>query len=149
MLVYATGNILKDNAEALVNTVNCEGFMGKGIALAFKGAYPENFWLYRRECDMQRLRPGRLFVSETGLMFGPRQIVNVATKDSWREPSRMEWIVEGARGIRLHCEASGIRTAALPALGCSNGGLSWKKVQQVLEDELAVSEVLFRVYRPL
>lgn len=148
MMEYRQGDLLADDADALVNTVNCVGAMGKGIALAFKAAYPENYRLYRSACDRGDIRPGGLFVTEPGSMFGPRHIVNVATKDDWRNGSRMEWVESGARAIVSFCEAARIGTIAVPALGCSNGGLPWARVRQVLEREFADRATSFRVYAP-
>lgn len=149
MITYLSGNLLDDSADALVNTVNCVGVMGKGIALAFKGAYPENFTLYKAACERRYLKPGGLFASETGLMFGPKQILNVATKDDWRNPSRIVWIESAAPAIRRHCETRGLTSVAVPALGCANGGLPWNGVRAILEDAFRGSAVDFRIYLPL
>jgi O-acetyl-ADP-ribose deacetylase (regulator of RNase III) len=148
MIEYRTGNLLEDDAEALVNTVNCVGVMGKGIALAFKHAFPDNYRLYRSACGLGNVRPGGLCITQPGSMFGPRYIVNVATKDHWRDGSLMEWIEEGARSIATFCQENGIRAAAVPALGCSNGGLPWARVRQVLEREFSGPATVFRVYPP-
>ncbi|MDW9478639.1 hypothetical protein GOB57_07970 [Sinorhizobium meliloti] len=149
MIEYRQGDLLADDAEALVNTVNCVGAMGKGIALAFKLAFPENYRLYKCACARGELSPGGLFATGPGLMFGPRYILNVATKDHWRDGSRMEWIESGARSITAFCLSNHVRTIAVPALGCSNGGLPWARVREVLENEFAVGSTTFRVYPPL
>lgn len=146
MIEYRQGDLLADDAEVLVNTVNCVGAMGKGIALAFKLAFVENYMLYKCACARGELRPSGLFVTQPGLMFGPRHIVNVATKDDWRDGSRMEWIEVGARSIAAFCQSNGIRNAAVPALGCSNGGLPWARVRQVLEREFSGGATVFSVY---
>ncbi len=148
MIDYRHGDLLADDAEALVNTVNCVGTMGKGIALAFKLAFPENYRLYKDACGRGEIRPGGLFTTQPGMMFGPRHIVNVATKDDWRDGSRMEWIEVGARAIAAFCQSNDIRDAAVPALGCSNGGLAWARVRQVLEKEFSGGATVFRVYAP-
>jgi O-acetyl-ADP-ribose deacetylase (regulator of RNase III) len=148
MLEFRNGDLLADDAVALVNTVNCVGVMGKGIALAFKSAYPDNYRLYRSACQRGDIRPGCVFVTQPGLMFGPRHIVNAATKDHWRDGSRMEWIERAAREIVSFCNSMRVETIAVPALGCSNGGLPWMRVRQVLEREFSDSSTSFRVYLP-
>ncbi|MCV9963936.1 macro domain-containing protein [Pararhizobium sp. BT-229] len=148
MIEYREGDLLADDADALVNTVNCVGAMGKGIALAFKSEYPENYRLYKSACDRGEVRPGGLFVTEPGSMFGPRFIVNVATKDDWRDGSKMEWVENGARAISAFCMSARIGTIAVPALGCSNGGLPWARVRQVLERQFSDGGTVFRVYPP-
>jgi len=92
MIRYTQGNLLAADAEALVNTVNTVGVSGKGIALMFKESYPENFEAYRAVCKAGGLAPGGLFVTERDDMLGPRFIVNFATKNHWRHPSRLDWI---------------------------------------------------------
>jgi O-acetyl-ADP-ribose deacetylase (regulator of RNase III) len=149
MIDYRDGDLLRDDAEVLVNTVNCVGVMGKGIALAFKAAFPDNFVAYRDACARRELRPGGIFATDTGLLFGPRQIVNVATKDDWRNPSRLEWIEQAAHNILRHCEEGGFPTIAVPALGCANGGLPWPRVRAVLDMRFSPSKATFRIYRPI
>src|SRR3989449_8784677 len=90
MIEYKTGNILEEDAEALVNTVNCIGFMGRGIALQFKKAWPENFKAYAAACRKQEVQPGRMFIFETGCLTNPRFIINFPTKRHWRGKSRIE-----------------------------------------------------------
>jgi O-acetyl-ADP-ribose deacetylase (regulator of RNase III) len=148
MIEYRQGDLMADDADALVNTVNCRGAMGKGIALVFKTAYPDNYRHYREACGRRELRPGGLFVTEPGSMFGPRHIVNVATKDDWRDGSRMEWIELGARAIAEFARSARLASIAVPALGCSNGGLAWPSVRQVLEAEFHAGGTVFRVYSP-
>lgn len=148
MIKFVTGDLLKDDAEALVNTVNCVGVMGKGIALAFKSAFPENFRLYKAACDRGDVKPGRLYLTETSTMFGPKYIVNAATKDHWRDTSRMEWVRDCAQEIATLCALKNIANIAIPALGCANGGLSWSKVKDVLEDAFDRETTEFRIYPP-
>src|SRR5208282_5037470 len=95
MIELTQGNVLKADAEALVNTVNCVGFMGKGIALQFKQAFPENFEVYRRMCARRELEPGQMLVFETGKMVGPKYIINFPTKRHWKGKSRMDDIDSG------------------------------------------------------
>lgn len=148
MIEFARGDILGDGADALVNTVNCVGVMGKGIALAFRNAYPRNFALYREECAAGRLRPGCVFVTETGELFGPKYILNAATKDHWRDPSRTEWARSCAEGIARLCGELGLESVAVPALGCSNGGLSWSVVRPALVEALSDVPARVRLYEP-
>ena len=95
----AEGNLIKTDAEALVNTVNCEGFMGKGIALQFKKAHPANFKAYARACRAGEVQPGRMFVFATGSMTNPKYIINFPTKRQWREKSRMADIESGLKAL--------------------------------------------------
>ena len=104
MIEYTQGNLLEAEAEALVNTVNCVGFMGKGIALQFKQAFPENYEAYRRACEQAKLHPGRMFVFETRSMIGPKYIINFPTKRHWKGKSRMEDIDAGLDALdRRRC----------------------------------------------
>ena len=110
MIEYRTGDILQAEAEALVNTVNCVGVMGRGIALQFKNAYPDNFKAYARACRNEEVRPGRMFVYETGKLLHPRWIINFPTKRHWRDKSRMAatrptstWNCCPARRTRPNC----------------------------------------------
>ena len=97
MIEFKTGDILAEDAEALVNTVNCVGFMGRGIALQFKNVWPENFKAYAAACRRQEVQPGRMFVFETGRLTNPRYIINFPTKRHWRGKSRMEDIEAGLK----------------------------------------------------
>lgn len=148
MIEYRNGNLLADDADALVNTVNCVGVMGKGIALAFKSAYPDNYRLYREACLRCELTPGGLFVTETNSFLGPSLIVNAATKSHWRDGSRFDWIEHAAAGLASLCQARAIRSMAVPAMGCSNGGLPWEKVRTILERAFDGSATSFRIYPP-
>src|SRR5438876_613806 len=100
MITYTQGNLLEANAEALVNTVNTVGVMGKGIALMFKERFPDNFRQYAIACKADQLQTGKVFVTEVGELEGPRWIVNFPTKRHWRPPSQMEWVVEGLKDLR-------------------------------------------------
>jgi O-acetyl-ADP-ribose deacetylase (regulator of RNase III) len=129
MIEHATGNLIKADAEALVNTVNCKGFMGKGIALQFKQAYPANFEAYARACKQGEVQPGRMFIHRTGMMMNPRYIINFPTKRHWRGRSRMEDIDAGLVSLIEDVQRLGIVSIAVPPLGCGNGGLAWAKVR--------------------
>ena len=95
MIRYTTGDILKADAEALVNTVNCVGIMGRGIALQFKEIFPANFKAYVAACKREEVQPGRMFVFDTGALTSPRYIVNFPTKRHWRGKSRVEDVEAG------------------------------------------------------
>jgi O-acetyl-ADP-ribose deacetylase (regulator of RNase III) len=133
MIEIKRGNLLMANAETLVNTVNCVGYMGKGVALQFKKAFPENFTEYQKACRAGLVQPGRMFVSETGSILGPRYIVNFPTKRHWRGKSRYEDIEAGLRALVSEVKRLAIRSIALPPLGCGLGGLNWKKVRPMIE----------------
>lgn len=133
MIKIQQGNLLEANAEALVNTVNCVGIMGKGIALQFKQAYPENFRQYEKACRAKEVQPGRMFVVSCNNLFNPRYIINFPTKRHWRGKSRIEDIQSGLKALILEVKELGITSIAVPPLGCGNGGLSWKTVKPLIE----------------
>ena len=133
----AKGNLLRADADALVNTVNCVGFMGKGIALQFKQAYPQNFDAYRRACKSGEVRPGSMFVVETGSLISPRYIINFPTKRHWRGNSRIEDIRSGLLALVREVREREIQSVALPPLGCGNGGLDWADVRPLIEAAIA------------
>ena len=135
MIEYKTGDIIAEDAEALVNTVNCVGVMGRGIALQFKKAFPENFKSYAAACKRNEVQPGRMFVFETGQMY-PRYIINFPTKRHWRGKSRMEDIDAGLTALAEEIQALNIRSIALPPLGSGLGGLAWSEVRPRIESML-------------
>jgi O-acetyl-ADP-ribose deacetylase (regulator of RNase III) len=128
MLKLVEGNLLEAEADALVNTVNTEGVMGKGIALQFSKKFPEMFAEYRHACEAGLVQPGKMHVFERGEMFQPRYIINFPTKRHWRSPSRMEDIESGLHALVQEIAKHHIRSIALPPLGCGNGGLDWAEV---------------------
>src|SRR5262245_12174692 len=134
MLELRTGNLLDAEADALVNTVNTEGVMGKGIALQFKKAFPENYEAYRRACSLGEVRPGRVFVYNTFKLHGPRFIMNFPTKRHWRERARLVDIAAGLNDLVSQIESLNIKSIAVPPLGCGNGGLSWRTVYPMIEE---------------
>jgi O-acetyl-ADP-ribose deacetylase (regulator of RNase III) len=149
MIETAKGSILEADAEALVNTVNCVGFMGKGIALQFKQAYPENFRVYERACRAHEVRPGRMFVFPTGQMVNPKYIINFPTKRHWRGASRISDIRAGLEALVADVKRLGIQSIAVPPLGCGNGLLSWWEVQPMIEQALqAVPDVRVLLFEP-
>ena len=136
MIELAQGNLLEATADALVNTVNTVGVMGKGIALQFKKAFPENFRSYRAACNRGEVTPGKMFVFDRGRLDGPRYVINFPTKRHWREPSRLEDVRTGLEDLAEIVERLGIRSVAVPPLGCGNGGLSWAKVEPLIRRRL-------------
>jgi O-acetyl-ADP-ribose deacetylase (regulator of RNase III) len=125
------------NTEALVNTVNCVGVMGRGIALQFRKAFPENFKVYKAACEHEEVRPGKMLVFETGLLTGPRYIINFPTKRHWKGKSQMKDIAAGLPALVEEIQRRGIRSVAVPPLGCGLGGLDWSKVRPKIEQALA------------
>ena len=119
--------------EALVNTVNTVGVMGKGIALMFKEAFPENFRAYEQACKRKEIKIGHMFVTENLALEGPRWLINFPSKKHWRQPSKLEWIVEGLKDLRRVIEEKQIASVALPPVGCGNGGLDWREVRPEIE----------------
>jgi len=137
MITLAKGNLIEADAEALVNSVNCEGYMGKGIALQFKKAFPENFKAYARACRAGEVQAGRMFVFSTGSMINPRYIINFPTKRKWRAKSRIEDIEAGLKTMVEEIHDRGITTIAVPPLGCGLGGLNWHEVKPRIERAFA------------
>ena len=131
MIEYKQGNLLEEETEALVNTVNCVGVMGKGLALQFKGAFPENFQNYKQACEAQKVQPGKMFITSTDKTF-PRYIINFPTKRHWRGKSRIEDIEAGLKALVVEVERLNIKSIAIPPLGCGHGGLSWTVVKPLI-----------------
>ena len=148
MIRYATGNLLDASAEALVNTVNEVGVMGKGIALMFRERFPANAHAYVRASKASEVRVGHMMVTETGELF-PRWIINFPTKKHWRHPSKILWIHEGLVDLVRVIRALDIRSIALPPLGCGNGGLEWARVRPLIDAALTeLIDVDVVVYAP-
>ena len=122
MIEYKTGDVLTEDAEALVNTVNCVGVMGRGIALQFKKAFPENFRAYAAACERNEVQPGRMFVFETGHVTNPRYIINFPTKRHWRGKSRIEDIEAGLAALVAEVRSRSIGSIVVPPLGSGLGG---------------------------
>jgi O-acetyl-ADP-ribose deacetylase (regulator of RNase III) len=149
MIRFTTGNLLTAEAEALVNTVNTVGVMGKGIALMFKEAFPENYKAYEAACAAHEVVVGHMFVSERHELMGPRWIINFPTKKHWRHPSQLAWIEDGLSDLRHVIERLKIRSIALPPLGSGNGGLEWSVVRPRVEALLGnLADVEVIVYEP-
>ncbi|MGV0954830.1 MAG: type II toxin-antitoxin system antitoxin DNA ADP-ribosyl glycohydrolase DarG [Fluviibacter sp.] len=149
MIELVSGNILEDESDAIVNTVNCVGVMGRGIALQFKNAWPKNFKAYEAACKREEVLPGRMFVYETGQLSGPKFIINFPTKRHWRGKSHIQDVVSGLQALVKEIEQRGIRSIAVPPLGSGLGGLNWKEVLPLIEKNLgSLSGVRVRVYEP-
>ncbi|MCK9264547.1 MAG: macro domain-containing protein [Deltaproteobacteria bacterium] len=149
MIEITRGNILEAETEALVNTVNCVGYMGKGIALQFKKAYPENYESYRKACDTEQVKPGRMHVYETGSVFYPKYIINFPTKRHWRGKSRLEDIKSGLNALVIEIKNRKIKSIAVPPLGCGLGGLDWRIIRPMIERAFeALNEVHIKLYEP-
>lgn len=149
MIRYMQGDILKADTEALVNTVNCVGVMGRGIALQFKQAFPANFQAYARACQQGVVQPGQMFVFEADVLTGPRYLINFPTKRHWRGKSRMEDIEAGLTALVAEIRARHIRSIAIPPLGSGLGGLDWADVRPRIEHALAaLPEVEALVFEP-
>lgn len=132
MLTLTQGDLLKAGTEAIVNTVNCVGVMGKGIALQFKQAFPRNYEAYRKACEAGQVRLGEMFVFDTGSMINPRYIINFPTKGHWKAKSRIEDIESGLTDLISVLRSRDIKSIAVPPLGCGNGGLDWKIVEPMI-----------------
>ena len=149
MVNVVEGDILKDKSEALVNTVNCVGVMGRGVALQFKNAYPDNFKAYEKACKAGDVVPGRMNVFSTGSLFGVRWIINFPTKRYWRGASKLEDIELGLKDLARTIKAYHIKSISLPPLGCGLGGLNWDAVKTLIERELGgLTDVEVKVYKP-
>jgi O-acetyl-ADP-ribose deacetylase (regulator of RNase III) len=149
MLHFITGDMLQADAEALVNTVNTVGVMGKGIALQFKEEYPRNNKVYVAACKAGELQPGKLLpVWDESLYHGRKLIINFPTKTHWRQPSKYEYIEQGLAALRELIVKEGIKSIALPPLGCGNGGLDWNKVKPMIEEALRELPIEVMVYEP-
>ena len=131
MIELASGDLLSADAQALVNPVNCVGAMGRGLAAQFRDAFPENFDAYRAACRNGVLQPGRVLATE---LRGDRYVINFPTKRHWRSASRVEDIVAGLEAFVDELERLGVRSVAVPALGCGAGGLDWADVRPMLVD---------------
>jgi O-acetyl-ADP-ribose deacetylase (regulator of RNase III) len=148
MIKFTQGNLLEARAEALVNTVNTVGVMGKGIALMFKERFSENYRLYAAACQRQELRIGKNFVTEVNELGGPRWIINFPTKQHWRGNSKLEWIAEGLSDLRRFLIENDVKSVAIPPLGAGNGGLNWDLVRSKIEEALADLPMDIVVFEP-
>lgn len=149
MIKYLTGNILDSTAQALVNTVNTVGVMGKGIALQFKNQFPTNYKIYKEACENKELKIGDLLVTEEeSLLSGKKIIINFPTKTHWRYPSEYEYIEKGLAALVNVIQENKIKSIAIPPLGSGNGGLDWTKVRAMIEEKLHGLDCEVLLYEP-
>lgn len=149
MIEYRTGDLLQADVEALVNTVNCVGIMGRGIALQFRNAYEDNYKAYVAACKRGDVQPGRMLVFETNKLIGPRYIINFPTKQDWRGKSRLEHIDTGLVALVEEIRRRNIRSIAIPPLGSGLGGLDWHVVRPRIMTALApLEDVRVEIYEP-
>ena len=149
MIEYRQGDLLACEAEALVNTVNCVGVMGRGIALQFKRQFPDNEKYYKAACERNGVALGEMLVYETNSMFNPKYIINFPTKQHWRSGSKLADIEMGLIDLVDIVKTNDIKTIAVPPLGCGLGGLDWHAVKPLMESAFSkVSNVNFIVFEP-
>ncbi|MBL8812375.1 MAG: macro domain-containing protein [Planctomycetaceae bacterium] len=149
MIRFTQGNLLDAEVDAVVNTVNTVGVMGKGIALMFKERFPENFKDYAAACKRGAVQVGRMFVTRSSELGGPRWIINFPTKQHWRGSSKLEWISEGLIDLKRVLAENSIQSVAIPPLGSGNGGLDWNDVRPLIETAFAnLSNVEVQVFEP-
>lgn len=149
MIETTSGDILTVDAEALVNTVNCVGIMGRGIALQFRKAFPDNFKAYEAVCKRGELQPGKMFIFETGSLTNPRYVINFPTKRHWKGKSQLADIESGLKALVSDIRRFGIHSIAIPPLGCGQGGLDWAEVRPRIERAMtAVPDVRVLLFGP-
>lgn len=148
MLKFTEGNILEAKVEALVNTVNCVGIMGKGIALQFKENFPGNFKQYREACQHNEVKIGKMFVVRQ--LLDVKYIINFPTKKHWKENSKIAYIKDGLKDLKEKISQYKIKSIAIPPLGCGLGGLNWDQIKPLMIQELSdLEDVSIHIYEPL
>ncbi len=149
LIEFRKDNLLEADAEALVNSVNTVGVMGKGVALQFKKTFDENFKKYARACKKGEVKIGKMYTVDLGTLDNPRYIINFPTKQHWREKSRLEYIQAGLEDLIQEVELLDIGSVAVPPLGCGNGGLDWDIVRPLIEQAFAkVPDTQVLIYEP-
>lgn len=149
MIYNVKGNLLESQAQALVNTVNTVGVMGKGIALQFKEAFPNNFIKYKKACRNKSFNVGEMFVTEDKTIWGDNKIIiNFPTKTHWRLPSEYAYISQGLKALRSEIQSRSIKSIAIPPLGSHNGGLDWKQVKPMIIEALSDLDCEIFLYEP-
>lgn len=144
-MIVKIGDIFESKCSTVVNTVNCVGVMGKGIALEFKKRFPEMFRDYVNKCNSGQVKTGSPYVFDNGDGI---KILNFPTKDHWRSPSRLSYVSEGLDWFVNNYEKYGITSIAFPPLGCGNGGLSWKVVGPLMYQKLSLLPIEIEIYAP-
>ncbi len=139
-------NILKADTEAIVNTVNCVGVMGKGLALQFKKAYPEMFLEYQQACKSGECAIGKVWIWEIPSLINPKYVMNFPTKNDWRNASTIEYIKSGLVSLVQELNRLKIKSVSIPMLGCRNGGLAWSQVQPLITEAFAGSDIDVHLY---
>jgi O-acetyl-ADP-ribose deacetylase (regulator of RNase III) len=148
MIEFVKGDLLKAKTQALVNTVNTVGVMGKGIALQFKNRFPKNYKIYKDACKNKSFNIGEVLVVEDGDLMDKKIIVNFPTKAHWKSPSKYEYIESGLKALVKYLKSNKIESIAIPPLGCGNGGLDWSKVKKMIADVLSSLDTKILVYEP-
>lgn len=149
MIQYIKGNLLESDAEALVNTVNTMGIMGKGVALQFKKQFPHNYKVYVNACKEKAFTIGQLLIVEdTSLLYGDKIIINFPTKTDWKKPSEYSFIEKGLQELVKFISKNKIKSIAIPPLGAGNGGLDWNKVKILIEQYLSNLDCKITIYEP-
>lgn len=149
MIEYKIGDIFANDAEAIVNTVNCVGVMGRGLALQYKNKYPQNFKEYANACKDEQVVPGKMFVHQTGQLTNPKYIINFPTKRHWKANSKIEDIESGLDDLVKVIDKLNIKSISIPPLGSGLGGLNWQIVKQKIEDKLSNIDCDIVVFEPL
>lgn len=148
MIRYTKGNLLETSTEALVNTVNTVGVMGKGIALQFKEAYPNNYKIYRDACKAGTFHTGQVLAVRDGDLRNQKWIINFPTKAHWKGKSEYGFVKEGLKVLKQKLIELNIKSIAIPPLGCGNGGLEWEKVKPLINSELSDLNIEVLVFEP-
>lgn len=141
-----TDDILQSDCEAIVNTVNCVGIMGKGLARQYRIKYPYMFLAYKAACEKTFFTPGAIQYYYDRPTH--KTIYNFATKDHWRNPSQIEWIKTGLAKLKEYIRLDGIKSIAIPPLGCGNGGLNWDDVEPLIQEALGDMGIRVDIYPP-
>lgn len=149
MIKITQGDILSANVDAIVNTVNCVGVMGKGLALQFKKSYPDNYEAYKLACEHKAIRTGKMFTFMRKSQSNPKYIINFPTKQHWRDPSKIEFIDDGLTDLVRVVPYLSIKSIAIPPLGCGLGGLEWSVVlPKIKEAMMSLNDVDILIYEP-
>ena len=149
MIKNKNGDILREDVEAIVNTVNCVGIMGRGLALQFKNKFPQNFKEYQLACTNKEVQLGKMFVHQTGQLINPKYIINFPTKGHWKQNSKIEDISNGLDDLITIIEKYSIKSIAIPPLGSGLGGLDWKMVKKLIEEKLKNINCTVMLFEPL